>query len=159
MPDAASIMTRAVVVINPDTTVAQAAKILAQNAISGAPVTDASGRLIGMISEEDLMRPFTATNEKRRAWWLQILAEGDDLAPEFVDYLRHDRKQVRDLMQADVLSAPPTASLAEIADIITRHHVKRVPIVDSGRLAGIVSRADLVRAMAEAPEAFGKVEV
>jgi CBS domain-containing protein len=159
MLDAASIMTRSVVVVQPDTTVAQAATILAQNAISGAPVVAPDGTMLGMISEEDLMRPFTTTNEKRRAWWLQILAEGDDLAPEFVEYLRLDRKRTRDLMQTDVVTAGPGTSLAEIADLITRHHIKRVPILQDGKLVGIVSRADLVRAIAGEPERFGKAGV
>ena len=69
------------------------------------PVCDKDGALLGMLSEGDLMRPFGAANEMRRAWWLGLLAEGTDLAPELLDYVRLDRRKAQDLMTRDVVTA------------------------------------------------------
>ena len=127
--DAAAIMTRTVVTVGPD------------------------GTLAGMISEGDLMRPFGQENALRRDWWLNMIAEGTDLAKEFLDYIRLDRHRVRDLMSPRVVTAPHTASLPELADLLSRHRIKRVPILRDGKLVGIVSRADIVRALAQADAA------
>ena len=86
--DAASVMTRDVITVGPNATVAEVAAMLAKHDISAVPVCDEDGALLGMLSEGDLMRPFGAANEMRRAWWLGMLAEGTDLAPEFLDYIR-----------------------------------------------------------------------
>src|ERR1700751_5319563 len=91
--EAASIMTRKVVTVGPDDSVARVAAVLAEHEISAAPVCDKEGKLLGMLSEGDLMRPFGQENALRRAWWLGMLAEGTDLAPEFLDYLRVDRRR------------------------------------------------------------------
>jgi CBS domain-containing protein len=152
--DAASIMTRAVVTAGPDDTVTQVAGLLAEHEISAVPVCDKDGKLLGMLSEGDLMRPFGQENELRRSWWLGMLAEGTDLAPEFLDYLRLDRRRAKDLMNTDVVSATEQASAGEIADLLSKHKIKRVPIVRDGKLVGIVSRADLIRAMARSPDAL-----
>src|SRR5271157_592590 len=96
--DAASIMTRDVITCGPDAMVAEAAELLARHDISAVPVCDKDGTVLGMLSEGDLMRPFGAANEMRRAWWLGMLAEGTDLAPEFLDYIRRDKRRARDLM-------------------------------------------------------------
>jgi signal-transduction protein with cAMP-binding, CBS, and nucleotidyltransferase domain len=106
-----------------------------------------------MLSEGDLMRPFGAANEMRRAWWLGVLAEGTDLAPDFLDYIRVDRRSAHDLMTPDVVTATEQTSLSEIADLMSKHRIKRVPILTDGKLVGIVSRADVVRALAGLPGA------
>ena len=93
--DAASIMTRKVITVGPDATVAEVAGVLAKNEISAVPVCDRDGALVGILSDGDLMKPFGAANEMRRAWWLGILAEGTDLAPEFLDYIRLDQKRAQ----------------------------------------------------------------
>ena len=152
--DAASIMTRNVITCGPDATVAEVAALLASHDISAVPVCDKDGSLLGMLSEGDLMRPFGAANEMRRAWWLGMLAEGTDLAPEFLDYIRMDKRRARDLMTRDVVTATERTSAAEIADLVSKHHIKRVPILRDGKLVGVVSRADLVRALARSPEAL-----
>ncbi len=152
--DAASIMTRDVVTCGPDATVAEVAALLVKHDISAVPVCDKDGRLLGMLSEGDLMRPFGAANEMRRAWWLGMLAEGTELAPEFLDYVRVDKRRAHDLMTRDVLTATERTSAGELADLISKHHIKRVPILRDGKLVGIVSRADLVRALARSPGAL-----
>lgn len=146
--DAASVMTRNVITVRPNATVAEVAAVLAEHDISAVPVCDADGRVLGMLSEGDLMRPFGAANEIRRAWWLGMLAEGADLAPEFLDYVRVDRRQAQDLMTKEVVAATERTDLAEIADLMSKHRIKRVPILTDGKLVGIVSRADVVQALA-----------
>lgn len=154
MMDAASVMTRFVVTASPDATMAELAKTLSQHAISGVPIADKDGKLLGMVSEGDLMRQFTHSSEKRRAWWLHVLAEGDDLAPEFLEYVRLDQRRARDMMQTKLVTASETTTLPQIAELMGEHHIKRVPIIKDGKLVGIVTRADLVKAVARVPEAF-----
>jgi CBS domain-containing protein len=153
---AADIMTRDVVTARPDDSVAKVAKLLTDREISAVPVCDEQGRVLGMLSEGDLMRPFGKENALRRAWWLNILAEGTDLAPSFVDYIRVDSRRARDLMVTPVVTAPEDTNVSEIADLMARHRIKRVPIVREGRLVGVVSRADVVRALARTPDAVGE---
>ncbi len=156
MLDAASIMTRSVVTAHPTDTVARVARMLAEHAISAVPVCDGSGALLGMVSEGDLMRPFVETNVKRRAWWLTLLADGTDLAPEFLDYVRLDRHEVGDLMTKPVITANETASVTELAEQMVQHRIKRLPIVRGEKLVGIVSRADVIRAIAQSPDAVAE---
>lgn len=146
--DASQIMTTDVVTVGPEASVAEVAGLLAARRISAVPVRAADGTLLGMISEGDLLRPFARSNELRRDWWLGVLAEGTDIAPQFLEYLRTDRKRAGDLMSTPVISAAPDTGLAELAELLTAHGIKRVPIVKDHRLVGIVSRADIVTAIA-----------
>ena len=152
MLDAASIMSRDVVTAGPEDTVARVAQVLAQHRISAVPVCDPSGALLGMVSEGDLMRPYLSSNIERRAWWLALLAV-TDLAPEFLEYVRLDRHTVGDLMTKPVITASETTPITDLAERLAKHRVKRLPIVREGKLVGIVSRADVIRAIARSPEA------
>jgi CBS domain-containing protein len=154
--NAAEIMTRDVVTARPDDSVAKVAKLLTDREISAVPVCDEAGRVLGMLSEGDLMRPFGKENALRRAWWLNLLAEGTDLAPSFVDYIRLDSRRARDLMVSPVITAPENTDVSEIADLMARHRIKRVPIVREGKLVGVVSRADVVHALARTPDAVAE---
>lgn len=139
------IMTRKVVSASPGDTVATVARLLADNRISALPVCDADGRLLGIVSEGDLMRPFSEINNLRREWWLDRLAEGGDLDAKFLNYIRTDLYPVQDLMTTAVHSVSEDTPLAEAADLMLRHHVKRLPVLCGVKVIGIVSRADLVR--------------
>lgn len=145
---AAGMMTRDVITAAPADTAAGIAAKLGEHGISAVPVVDAGGRLVGIVSEGDLMRSFGLRNAMRRAWWLDILAEGEELAPEFMDYIRVDNRRATDLMTRDVVSVTESASIDEIADLLTRHRIKRVPVLRNGQVVGIVSRADIVRTLA-----------
>jgi len=155
--DAAGIMTTQVVSIGPDDTVAKVARLLADKHISAVPVCDADGTLLGMLSEGDLMRLFGTETSTRRAWWLRMLAEGTDLAPEFLAYVREDQRRARELMTSPVISVTERTSAREIADLMMRHRIKRVPVVRDGKVVGIVARADLVRAIAQTPDALSEL--
>jgi CBS domain-containing protein len=152
--DAASVMARDVITVGPNATVAEVAALLAKHDISAVPVCDADGTLLGIVSEGDLMRPFGAANEMRRAWWLGMLAEGTDLAPDFLDYVRADSRRAKDLMTPNIVTATEQTSLAEVADLMSKHRIKRVPILVDGKIVGIVSRADVVRALSRWPNAL-----
>lgn len=156
--DAGSIMTQPVVAIRPDATVAEVANLLVTKGISAVPVCDDAGRLLGMISEGDLLRPFGLAHALRRAWWLEILARDGEWVPELVEYLRSKPQTARDLMSQSVVSISEHTTLGELADLLLRHRIKRVPVVRDGKVVGVVSRADLVRALAANPEALVDAE-
>ncbi len=141
---ALDIMTREVVAASPDTPVRDVAKLMIDHHISGVPVIDA-GKLVGIISENDLLRRIELGTEKTRSRWLQFLTSDDTLLAEYV----HARgPQARDVMSMDVVTVPPDAPVAAIAEIMASRHIKRIPVVEGGKVVGIVSRANLVQALA-----------
>ena len=147
---AADIMTRNVISVAPTAQVPEIAALLAKHSISAVPVIDAQGYLQGIISEGDLMEPFGTEIQAKRAWWLELLAEGETLAPEFLKYVAQDSRRASDLMCRDVVTAPITASVPELADLLIKHNIKRVPVMDGLKIVGVVSRADIVRSLAHA---------
>jgi CBS-domain-containing membrane protein len=94
------------------------------------------------------------TQERRREWWLRHLAEGTDLAPEFLNYLNSAQMTARSVMKTDVITATETTAVSDIEELMVSHDIKRIPIVRDGRLVGIVTRADLVKTMVRRPEAL-----
>jgi CBS domain-containing protein len=145
---ASELMTKVVYTVLPDDTVSGVAKVLAQHDISAAPVCDEGGQLIGMISEGDLMRPFTSSNESHRAWWLTLLAEGTELAPNFLEDIKRAQWHVRNLMSSPVITATEDTTLAQIADLLVSHRIKRVPVLRGNKIVGIISRSDVIRVLA-----------
>jgi len=146
---AMDIMTTHVVTVGPDTAVKELALLLSERGISGVPVIDSDNRLIGIVSEGDLLhRAETGTErrtEHRRARWLDSLASDRDLAR---DYVKSHGAKVADIMTRNVVTVSDTAELAEIANLLETKRIKRVPVLRDGKLVGIVSRANLVRALA-----------
>lgn len=153
---AADIMTTNVKTVRPEASVSEVARVLCDNGISAAPVCDALGEVLGMISEDDLLRPVGRENAKKRSWWLNLLAEGTDLAPSFLECISVENAPARNLMARPVISVAPEAGVPEMADLLVRHHIKRLLVLRDGKLAGIVSRADLVRALARTPDAIAE---
>jgi len=146
---AKSVMTTDLVTISPETTVAEAARRMLIRRVSAVPVVDPDNRPLGLVSEGDVMRHFSAQFQSKRAQWLRLLAEGETLAPEFLAELRLNQQRVRGIMHTAIISADEEASLADLADLMLKHGIKRVPILRDGVLVGIVSRADVVRAVVE----------
>ena len=151
---ASEIMTRKVVTAPPDATVAQLARLMADNGISAVPICDKENTLLGMVSEGDLIPALGQKPADRQAWWLQVLTEGTEMAPEFLEYIRLDHRPAERFMQRTMITATERSSATEIADLLSRHHIKRVPILREGKLVGIVSRADLIRAIVRRPDAL-----
>ena len=100
------------------------------------------------MSEGDLMRRSEARTERRRAWWLEAFGGRTTLAN---DYVQANAQKVADIMTRNVVTATPDTPLGEIAALLERHHIKRVPVVRNGKVVGIVSRANLIQALASIP--------
>ena len=148
---ARDVMTTTVLSVSPDTPTRQVAKLLLDNGISAVPVVDETGVPIGMVSEGDLIGRGVSEREARRDWWLEMLAEGTLLSPTFLDSFRATDLPVRQVMVAPVVTVGEDTPVDEIVRLLEVHRIKRVPVVRDGRLVGIVSRADLVRAWALQP--------
>ena len=147
--NAIDVMTKNVVSVEPETPTRAVAKLLLDKSISGVPVVDATGAAIGMVSESDLIGREINRRASSRVWWLEMLAEGENLATEFLEHLRADDRPVREVMRAPVVSVAEDTPVQAIAEILQEHRIKRVPVLRNGRVVGIVSRADLVRALAQ----------
>jgi len=139
---AMDVMTTPVVTVAPDMDVREAARILLHNRISAVPVADGYGHILGMLSEGDLMRRAESGTEGPRSWWLSLLA--DDRAEAFV---KSHGQRASDAMTREIVSVQEDAPLDEVATLLERHRIKRVPVVRDGKLVGIVSRANLLHGL------------
>ena len=142
--DASAIMTRGVVTVAPDTAISDVAKIMIDKQISGVPVLD-RGSLVGLISEGDLVRRAEIGSEHRRSRWMELAFSNPKLA---ADYAKEYGRKAADVMTRDVITVAPSTPVGEIANILATRHIKRVPVVAKGELVGIVSRANLIQALA-----------
>jgi CBS domain-containing protein len=142
---AADVMVTNVIAVGPDACVQDVARILLSSRISGVPVVGSDGKLLGMVSEGDLMRRVEAGTGRKRPWWLAILTGREVLASEFIK--EHSRR-IADVMTRNVVTAAPDTPLSTIANLLERNAIKRVPIVEDGKVVGIVSRANLLQALA-----------
>ncbi len=145
---AKDVMTADVISVAPDTPVGEVAKLLVDHGISGAPVIEA-GKLLGIVSEGDLVhRAELGTESHRRRWFEVLVSDPARLAKEYVH--AHGRT-ARDVMTREVATINPETSLEEIANILEAKQIKRLPVVEKASVVGIVSRANLVRALAASP--------
>ena len=142
---AKDVMTSDVVTVGPETTVENLAALLLEKRVSGVPVVDSRGAVLGIVSEGDLMRRPESGTEPKHAWWLALVSSDADRASEF---LKTHGLTAGDVMTKKVVTVAPNTPVGEIAEILERRHIKRVPVVDGGKLVGIVSRANLLRALA-----------
>lgn len=141
---AKDIMTADVITIRPDTTVREVAKLMTEKHISGVPVVDAEGRLLGLLSQSDLLHRQELGTETRRKWWLHVFADPDRLAME---YTKSHGLKAGDIMSKHIISVSPETELADVAAILDKNRIKRVPVMANGALVGIVTRTDLVKAL------------
>src|SRR6516165_4248713 len=146
---AMDVMTTGVITVDPDTSVQAIATLLSERGISGVPVVDAADRLLGIVSEGDLLHRVETGTERltrrRRSWWLDTIASDQELAR---DYVKSHGRTAKDVMTREVISVTDTTDLTEIAMLLETKRIKRVPVLREGKLVGIVSRANLVRALA-----------
>ena len=143
--NAANVMVTNVITVGPDACLQDVAHLFLTNRISAAPVVGTDGKIVGIVSEGDLMRRAEAGTGRRRSWWLSLLTGREVLAAEYIK--EHSRK-VADVMTREVITAAPQTSLRDIANILEKNGIKRVPIVEGGKIIGIVSRANLLQALA-----------
>jgi len=144
--NAGDVMVTNVVTVRPHTSVQDIAKTLIANRISAVPVVDEADNLVGIVSEGDLIHRVEVGTDQRRSWWVEFLAGKQALAQEFVK--SHGRRAV-DVMTGKVVTVNADMPLSELASLLEKRRIKRVPVVDNGKIVGIVSRADLVRALAK----------
>jgi CBS domain-containing protein len=141
----ADVMTRRVTTVSSDATVAEAAKLMLSGSISGLPVVTPSGMIIGIVTEGDLLRRAETGTERRRSRWLEFLVGPGRIAEE---YARSHASKVDEVMTRDVVAVTPETGLDRVVELMERHRIKRLPVLDQDRLVGIVSRANLLHALA-----------
>ncbi|TYL83549.1 CBS domain-containing protein [Bradyrhizobium cytisi] len=139
------IMTRSVISVTPDTSIVEAANIMLKRHVSGLPVVDDTGKLVGIVSEGDFIRRSEIGTGRERGRWLQfILGPGKSAA----DFVHEHGRNVSEVMTASPVTIAEDTALAEIVDLMERNNVKRLPVVRGEEVVGIVSRANLLQAMA-----------
>jgi CBS domain-containing protein len=144
---AQDIMTRDVVTIAPNATVRDIASLLVAKRISAVPVISEDNDVVGIVTESDLLHREEIHTEHKRKWWLELFVDAETQAREFVKTHGLRAEQV---MSRVVTAVAPDTDLAEVANILDAHKIRRVPVTDKGKLVGIISRADIVRALAQA---------
>ena len=142
---AKDIMTTDIVTIAPSLRVEEIARLLLSRNISGVPVVDDRDRLIGLVSEGDLLRRTEGGTERQRSWWLSLLASPEERAR---DYIKTHGRTAEQVMTREVVTVTADTPVGEIAQILERRRIKRVPVVEDGRIVGIVSRANLLHGLA-----------
>lgn len=148
---ARDLMTTSLVTIPPDAPVEAVARMLAERGISGVPVVDAEGRLLGLVTEGDLLRRLAAAEDRPRSWLAGLFASATEQARR---YARLHGRKARDVMTTDLVTAEEDTPVEHVARIIEERNIRRVPVLRDGRLVGVVSRADLLRALVAPPGAL-----
>jgi CBS domain-containing protein len=145
--NARDVMVRHVVTVRPEATVAEAADLMVQYDVSALPVVDSHNQLVGIISEADLIRREEIGTQAEHHWWTEAMIPAATRAAEFA---KSHGKCVYEVMSRDVITATEDTSLGGIAGMLERNRIKRVPIIRGNELVGIVSRANLIQALASA---------
>lgn len=140
-------MSKPVIAVKPDTPAHVIASILGEQNISGVPVIDDKGRLFGVISEGDLLRRAGETKETSGKWWLKDIADPDAAAR---DYVKARGQRAADIMSRGIISINEDTSIADAAQIMSLNGVKRLPVLRDGAVVGMLTRRDIVRALADA---------
>jgi CBS domain-containing protein len=143
---AGDIMTTDVAVAHPETPLLSAVRVMVQRRISGMPVVDDAGAIVGMLSEGDLVRWHEGLGEKQINR-LNMLADGYELAKEFLDVVEAEHNKVRAAMAQGAITVTESTPAREIATLMHKQHIKRVPVLRDGAIVGIVARSDLVAAL------------
>jgi CBS domain-containing protein len=148
---ARDVMTKDVVTVRASATVREIAEIMTAKRISGVPVVTENGAVIGIVSESDLLHRTELGTEPKYKWWLRVFSDPDQMAR---DYTKTHGLKAADLMSRYVVSVSPEDELADVAQVLDRNKIKRVPVLHDGTLAGLITRGDLVKALTQTkPEA------
>ncbi|MCF4129866.1 CBS domain-containing protein [Methylobacterium sp. SyP6R] len=138
------VMTREVATVQDDAAIEAAIALMLERRVSGLPVLDRAGALVGLVSEGDFLRRRELDTAPPQPGWIQYIVDPGRLAET---YAREHGRGVSDVMTRALVTVSPEATLAEAAALMARHRIRRLPVVAQGRLAGIVARADLLRAL------------
>jgi CBS domain-containing protein len=142
---AKDVMTQRVISVGSDAPVTEAVRLMLQNKVSGLPVLDAGGKLVGIVTEGDFLRRTEIGTQKRRPRWLEFLIGPGRLATEYVQAAGH---KVGEIMTRNPQTATETTPLEQIVQTMERYRIKRLPVVRGEQVIGIVSRANLMHALA-----------
>ena len=142
---ARDVMVTNVITVSPELDVKTVARLMVANGISAVPVTDESFNVIGIVSEGDLLHRPEIKTERKQPWWLEMLMSDQGSA---IDFVKSHARQAKDVMARNVITADAETSLQEIAGVLEKNGIKRVPILEQGKLVGIVSRANIIQAFA-----------
>lgn len=142
---AGDVMTVAPVSILPDASIVEAIRVMLQRKFSGLPVVDGQGALVGIVTEGDLLRRAETGTQRKRPRWIEFLMGSGRLATE---YVHASGRKVEEVMSRDVRTVTEETPLEEIVDLMERHRIKRLPVLRGQTLVGIVTRANLLRALA-----------
>jgi CBS domain-containing protein len=142
---ASDVMVSDVISVGEDACVQDAAKLLLKHRISAVPVVNGKGELVGIVSEGDLVRRAESGTARPSSWWLELLKGNEERASDFV---REHSRRIADVMTRELVTVPPDSELGDIVSLLERHSIKRVPVVENGKLVGIVSRANLLQGLA-----------
>ena len=141
---ARDVMTPNVVSVPATMAVPEVAKLMLERRISAVPVVDASEHVVGVISEGDLIRRPELDTDKPRSRWLSFFMSDEDRARDFV---KTHGLHAKDVMSQPVVSVSPEASLTDVVNLMTARRIKRVIVLEHGKLAGVVTRSDLLRTL------------
>lgn len=153
---AADVMSAPVLTVERNSTVGEIARLMSQHRIGGLPVIDASGDVVGMVTDGDLCRRADLGTERKPQGLVELLFVN---RPDEKDFVKSRGRTAEDVMTREVYAVRPDTPLSRIADIFERRGIRRAPVIDGGRLVGIVSRADLVRSLAAMPEKEASVNL
>ena len=142
---AVDVMTRGVLSVRPDDSIGDAVRLMLDHKVSGLPVVDPAGRLVGILTEGDLLRRAETDTQRHRPRWIEFLIGPGRLANE---YVHASGRKVHEVMTRDIHTVTPETPLSEVVDLMVKHRIKRVPVMDGGAVVGIVARANLLPAMA-----------
>jgi CBS domain-containing protein len=139
------IMTRPVITVTPETTILEAAKTMLRRHVSGLPVVDATGTLVGIVSEGDFIHRGEIGTQRQRGWFMRFILGPGHAATDFV---REHGGKIAEIMTVNPLTIAEDTPLEKIVELMEKHHVKRLPVTRGDELVGIVSRANLLQAVA-----------
>lgn len=142
------VMTRDVATVTGETAVEEVAKLLLKRHVSAVPVVDDAGAVLGLVSEGDLMRRVADPEKPRRSWWLELFSDPRGSA---ADYVKTHGRTAADVMTANPVTVTEDTTVGEVARLLETKRIKRAPVLRDGKLVGIVSRANLVQALASMP--------
>jgi CBS domain-containing protein len=148
---ARDVMTSPVIYVMTETPLREIASVMLRERISAVPVVAGGGQLVGMVSEGDLVQRRSGDRGARRSWWLDLFEADAAHSEDFLEYLRRHGLRAKDVMTGDVITVEEGTPIARVAELLDSNRIKRVPVLREGRIIGIVSRADLLRALACAP--------
>jgi CBS domain-containing protein len=139
------IMTKDIITVTPHTSVEEAARIMLRTHISGLPVLDDAGKLVGIVSESDFLRRSEIGTGRKRPAWLQFLVGPGRVAADFV----HERgRKIEDVMTENPVTVDEETPLEDLVRLMEKHGIKRLPVMSGDQLTGIVTRSNLLQAVA-----------